>query len=272
MIMSEFVRIGCLCLLTASCARIVSPDAPATASSELTLEVTTSLRGSRTATLRSGDDVMSGDGIQIAVKPTVDAQLYVAYCDRNGQLTLFPRDDGIKAKAGKVTYAPSKDASIILDDQVGPEVLYVIASHRPLDVADPELTAAISRARSDAHVECGAPLDRVLQGNSVVMDAGATRQQDVHAEQVTSPGATTSQNPPPGSPPRGGTSMSPTSPPTARPPHTRPPPRIPPPADLQRGAFIRWGSTGAVSAGADRSDIVVLRYNFTHVASRASAR
>jgi Domain of unknown function (DUF4384) len=230
--MTRARRIGWLLGLV-SCAHRAPPSAPSTASSELTLEVTPSVSGLRHATLRSGDQVVSGDGIQIAVKPTTDAHVYVAYCDRNHQLAIFPSVGSIEAKAGMVTYAPARNANIVLDDQVGPEVLYVIASRRPLDVADPALAAAIARAGQDPRAECGAPFDRALdQGRSA----------EVH-DAPASPA-------PPGRP---------------RPPHASPP-RVPPPADLQRGGFLRWGAMGTVSADGDRDDIVVLRYAFLHVA------
>src|SRR6185503_1645192 len=215
--MTELVRRVYLLVLVCSCARSTPTSAPSPGGSDLTLDVTPSVSGSRGATLRSGDKVASGDGIRVAVKPSLDVRVYVAYCDRNRQLAIFPKDSGIDAKAGVITYVPASDASIILDEQVGREVLYVIASRRSLDVADPELAAAISRAKPDASVECGESLDRVLdKGKSTARPAPV-----------------------------------PVARAAATPLHSAAPPRTPPPAELQRGAFIRWGAVGAVSAGAD---------------------
>lgn len=255
--MTEFTRTWCLLAVVAGCARSVAAKAPPEGSSALTLEVMPSLSGSRNATLRTGDEVTSGDGIQVAVKPTVDAHVYVAYCDRSRQLTIFPSDGGIEAKAGMIAYAPAGEAHIILDDQVGPEVLYVIASRKPLDVADPKLAAAISRIRPDASVECGDSFDRVLdKGKPVASNAGTPQ----HPE----PGA--DQPPQSSAPPPAASQPAVPRPNTAQPRHAS---RIPPPAELQRGGFIRWGSMGVVSAGGDHDDIVVLRYGFTHVAPRS---
>src|SRR6201999_847969 len=98
-----------LLALMAGCARGVPLDVPA-ASSELTLEATILLSGSRSAILRPGDEVVSGDGLQVVVKPTVAAHVYVAYCDTHRQLALFPGDGGLAASAGMVTYAPARGA------------------------------------------------------------------------------------------------------------------------------------------------------------------
>jgi len=81
-------------------------------------------------------------------------------------LDSFPDADtpgSIEAKAGTTIYAPAQNADIVLDDQVGPEVLYVIASRRRLDLADPELAEAMAKVRPGAaDIDCGAPLEQVL--------------------------------------------------------------------------------------------------------------
>jgi hypothetical protein len=198
------------------------------------LDVTPFLKGSRTAVLRTGDTVVTGDSINMKITTSVDAHLYVAYCNEKSELAVFPPQGSIATKARQVAYAPDRDADIVVDEQVGSEVLYVIASRRRLDVADPELAAAISRVRPGlVGAECKQSLQRTLDKK--------------HRESAHSPPPTrTSQD------------------------VTQDRPimqvdRPPPPADLERGGYIRWRVDGEVSAGGDRDDIVVLRYSFTHL-------
>lgn len=195
------------------------------------LEITPRLRGSREANLRSGDKVVTRDKIRITARTSVNAHLYLAYCDRERRLAFFPKDGSIEAKAGKTTYAPAQNADIVLDDQAGPEALYVIASRRRLDLADPELAEAMSKVRPGAaDVDCGAPLEKVLAKRK------PTEPVIGRASGALARGAA----------------------------------RVPPPAELDRGGYIKWTKAGEVSAGGDRDGIVVVRYNFTHVDRLAS--
>jgi len=267
--MRTFTALGCVLALSAGCHRgapVASADR-----GDLTLEVTPTLSGSRRAVLRPGDEVVSGDGIQVAVKPAIDAHVYVAYCDRDRRLTIFPRDGGVAAPAGAITYIPSEEGHIILDDQVGPEVLYVIASRRPLDVADPDLAAALARARPDTAAECGEPFDRVIHGDTQRLTDTGSSEPERPAEPsapLAAPPAAAAPSSRPAAPPVAPPRLAETPPPGAAP-SQRAGSRLPPPVTLERGAFIRWGASGNVSAGGDRNDIVVLRYGFTHVARHA---
>lgn len=243
----------------AGCARTASPavtapargDSAPAAREPFTLDVTPSLTGSRDAVLRAGDQVRTGDGINVAVKASADAHLYLGYCDRDRKLTLFPQEGSIEAKAGEITYAPARGANITLDAQTGPEVLYVIGSRRRLDLADPELASAISKVRPGARdVECGAALNQVLEskGPAPAPTRSVAAASAPRVARASAPGKVASQR-------------------AARvPPADRDDDRLPPPAKLERGAYITWGAAGAVSASGDRDAIVVLRYTFTHVA------
>src|SRR5262245_55025352 len=57
-----------------------------------TLEVTPRLRGSREIVLKSGDQVVSRDGIKVEIRSSVNAHVYLGYCDKDSKLTLFPRE------------------------------------------------------------------------------------------------------------------------------------------------------------------------------------
>lgn len=199
-----------------------------------TLEVTPRLRGSKEIVLKNGDDVVSRDTIKVEAKTSVDTHLYLGYCDKDHKLTIFPREGSIEAKAGQTTYAPNKDADLKLDDQPGSEVLYVIASRRRLDFADPDLAEAISKVRPGADsLEC-APLNQALEKKKppkLAILSGPLK------------GLLKPPVPEPSEPERNL-------------------------ADLERGGYIgyiRWHDTGGVSAGSDRDGIVVLRYTLKHV-------
>lgn len=245
------VRVSCLLVVLAACGRsaptgVNAPPAGSGNSSvsgergmkveptPVTLEVTPRLRGSRDIILRSGDHVVSRDKIRIEVKASLDAHLYLGYCDRDRKLAIFPEQGSIEARAGETTFAPDRDRAIALDDQTGPEVLYVIASRRRLELADPELAQTIFKARPGAaSVECGAQLKQVLE----------------------------KKKPPPAPP-------QPRSPEPVKGDRIS---RLPPPSKaerypaLERGGYITSEDTGEVSASGDRDGIVVLRYSFTHV-------
>jgi hypothetical protein len=220
--------------------------------------------------------VVTGDGINVAVKASANAHLYVGYCDRDRKLTIFPPIGSIEAKAGEVTYIPAKGATITLDDQTGPEVLYVIGSHRRLDLADPDLAAAISKVRPGAaNVECGAALDQVLESKRLdpnTQQPAPTPAASVASAALRAPTAPTSTNPSAaaGPPATGRASalagVKSKRSGTAKPDDDDDDDRLPPPAKLERGGYITWGAQGEVSAGGDRDEIVVLRYTFTHVA------
>jgi len=199
-----------------------------------TLEVTPRLSGSRDIILRSGDHLVSRDKIRVEVKVSLDAHLYLGYCDRNRQLAISPEQGSLEARAGETTFAPARNRAIALDDQTGPEVLYVIASRQRLELADPELAEALFKARPGAaSAECGAQLKQVLE------------------KKKPPPGPPQTWNPEPVEEDR----IS----------------RLPPPSnaerhpDLERGGYITSEDTGEISAGGDRDGIVVLRYSFTHV-------
>lgn len=120
------------------------------------------LRESRTAVpheLRDGDTVKHGDRIQVHVQTSVDAYLYLAYCSKQG-LTLYPRRGGVRAPAGVVTAIPTENDELVVDDEPGTEVLYVVASVANLGVDDLRLAAALT-AKQPAGVtqDCGPALD-----------------------------------------------------------------------------------------------------------------
>ena len=121
--------------------------------------------------VRSGDIVMDGDRLQLSVRTSRDAYLYLAFCSQQAKapqyrgLDVFPEQGGIPMVANQSTVAPAKNADIVLDDQQGLETLYVIMSRNELSHADAHLAGVIAAARRGREgSDCGVPLQGALGG------------------------------------------------------------------------------------------------------------
>jgi hypothetical protein len=121
--------------------------------------------------LHDGDTVMSGDRIQIFLRTTRDAHLYLAYCSQqtaNPQypgLVVYPPQGSIAVKADQTTIVPDRAAEIVFDNNPGRESLYLILSRTELPFADPHIADAIAAARhGTATTDCGDPLHIANRG------------------------------------------------------------------------------------------------------------
>jgi hypothetical protein len=204
-------------------------------SSLLTVDVTPYLRGSWRRVLRDGDTLESGDRIHVEVKTTVPAHVYLVYCDRDEKLTVFPSEASVETRAGEITLLPAANASIVLDDTPGQEVLYVIASRTKLAAAEPALADVVARSRpAKTSPDCGKAFRAAVKGRPGVKKPVVRGNRD-----------------------QGGADGG---------------ERIPPPATIERGAYLEWDDGAVVNAGADFHGIVILRYKFEHVSRRPSSR
>jgi hypothetical protein len=120
--------------------------------------------------VRSGDRVMDGDRLQLSVRASQDAYLYLAFCSqhagdpRHPGLSVFPEIGGIRMVANEAVTVPAR-TEIILDDKAGRETLYLILSRAELARADSGLAGVIAAARQGREtVDCGAPLPSALAG------------------------------------------------------------------------------------------------------------
>lgn len=96
--------------------------------------------------LHTGDTLMTGDRIRVTVQPSEDAHLYLAFCDR-GDLAVYPAPGGFRTKAGEVTVVPPGSAALVVDAELGVEVLYVILSRTELTFEDSRLAHALTATR-----------------------------------------------------------------------------------------------------------------------------
>lgn len=103
--------------------------------------------------VRSGDIVVDGDRLQMRVRASRDAHLYIAFCSQHASdprfpgLAVFPLVGDIPIVANTTTSAPAENADIVLDDRPGQETIYLIASLLELSLADSTLADAIVAAR-----------------------------------------------------------------------------------------------------------------------------
>ena len=133
-----------------------------------TLQIGLRVHGSEEGLLSDGDTVMSGDRIQVFARTVEDAYMYLAFCTEDRNLTMFPPHGGISTPAGATTVAPGKDASLVVDDHLGSETLYVILSRADLVSTDPRLADAIHAAQpGEAAADCGPRLQRAVPAGSL---------------------------------------------------------------------------------------------------------
>jgi hypothetical protein len=209
------------------------------------LRINGTLRSAR----RDGDLVRSGDSIQLSIQTGEAGHVLLAYCSSDRQLAWFPLRGSLRTRPDEVLIAPDPNASIILDDNLGREALYVIVSRSELSLADPELSKAIERTRGGAPAaDCGHMLGDERVGSSTKR----TRPTPAKTSQTVAPrnhamgaagqiaagiAAETAADVPPAS------------------------------VGLVRGASILWDDVEQVSASGDPSGIAILRFGFRHVAA-----
>jgi hypothetical protein len=236
--------------------------------------------------LRDGDSVMAKDRIRVHVRTSVDAYLYLAFCSRRS-FTIYPSQGGIRTQAGAVTAAPEGDAELVIDNEPGTEVLYVILSARDIAVADPKLAAALAKKNpGNAPQDCGAALDASARppSSGLAEAPPAPREQSAGTPKVIRGQQVPKRPMPsrsPSSEPRAGsssdtTSSSASSAATKSPQSPGSKPSPPPDPDFVRHpGNIVWYDDGAIRGpgvsgepqvtAADSDGIAVVRYTFPHV-------
>lgn len=97
--------------------------------------------------------VIDGDRLQVSIRTSQDAYLYIAFCSQHASdprypgLTVFPDKGALRVKAYETTVAPDRAAEIAIDDQPGQEALYLILSRVELSRAESGLAQVIAAAR-----------------------------------------------------------------------------------------------------------------------------
>jgi hypothetical protein len=124
--------------------------------------------------VRRGGALIDGDLLQLDVLTSADAHLYLAICAQHNKdpgrcgLIFYPSRGSIRTIAHHPVRAPSGSDEIVLDDDPGVEILYVILSRKELR-SDAELARAIdetraNRALGSASGSAPAPASESAQG------------------------------------------------------------------------------------------------------------
>ena len=234
---------------------------------------------------------MTGDRIQVFAQTTEDAHMYLAFCAEDRNLTVFPPHGSIFTPAGTTTVAPGKDASLVVDDHLGSETVYVILSRADLVSTDPRLADAIHAAQSGgAAADCGPRFQLAVTTDALVDASGAhpepapkstdsstrprpgTSDDDSLAKRpaaMRSPVRGAGQRPPqdPRDEPRpiGNAGAGGRGDPSLR--HTSSADGDEPPVvTVERGMYVGRNGLAEVTTSADANGIAILRYRFNHVA------
>jgi hypothetical protein len=201
--------------------------------------------------LGNGMTVIHGDRLQIATRTSSDAYLYLAFCSQHASdprfagLKVFPDRGAIRVRAYETTIAPDRAAEIVLDDQPGQEMLYLIFSRVELSRADSELADAIAAARRGSQsADCGQPFHAAPPGRA--RDPGPARVWSGKPRAA-------------GQPPASGNTRG-------KPKATAP--EDDPVVEIQRGGDIVWNDGAPVGVDTDPDGIVILRFALNHVAAR----
>jgi hypothetical protein len=205
--------------------------------------------------------------------------MYLAFCAEDRHLVVFPSHGSISTPAGTTTVAPDKDASLVVDDHLGSETLYVILSRADLVSTDPRLADAIHAAQSgEAAADCGPGFQRAVTAGSLAEDSGAHPEPSTSDDDSLAKGSAAKQH-------------------RVRGPDRKPPqdlrdrprrigsPRAGAPGDpslrhtssadddeqpvvtIERGVYVGQNGSAEVTTSADANGIAILRYRFKHVAA-----
>jgi hypothetical protein len=199
--------------------------------------------------LGNGATVVDGDRLQVSIRTSQDAYLYLAFCSQNARdpqypgLKVFPEQGAIRAKAYEATIVPDRAAEIVLDNKPGQEALYLLLSRTELSSADAGLAQVLAAARQgNQSADCGAVIagSRKEGKPSAVWSGKLRSREGRRASTAAAAGA-------------------------PRPAHAAAEPD--PIVEIQRGGDIVWNNGLSMGLDADPDGIVILRYALTHVAA-----
>lgn len=105
--------------------------------------------GAGVRALGSGETLRTGNEVRFFVSVDSAAYVYVLeyFADGSAQV-LHPETGDARLPKGREVRIPEPGYSFRLNDQVGEEQLYFLASARPLDIADPRLSEAVRKMRA----------------------------------------------------------------------------------------------------------------------------
>jgi hypothetical protein len=180
---------------------------------------------------------------------------------------VFPAHGSIATPAGTTMVAPGKDASLVVDDHLGSETLYVILSRADLVSTDPRLADAIGSAQSgQAAADCGPNFQLAVTPGSLAEASGAHPEPALGStDSSTEPRPSTSSADSPAK--RSAAMRSRVRRADRRPPQDPRDDDEPPVVTIERGMFVGQDGSAGVTTSPDANGIAILRYRFKHVAA-----
>jgi hypothetical protein len=92
----------------------------------------------------------AGDRIGVRARTTSVADVYLLHCDGRDALSIYPAGGAVRFSADQRVDLPVVGKDLRIRGFPGHETLYVVASKRPLERADPALQAVLSQAHDTA--------------------------------------------------------------------------------------------------------------------------
>ena len=161
------MRVLLVALIACSTPAPPPPAAPAPEPPPRDLHFTLEVGG--TVTTPSGSlplvatkQIHKGDTMFLTIKTSRRARLYIAYCDSEGKLAIYPATGNLVGEADAVTRVPQTE-SFIADNRVGLEHVFVIATSDDLHRSDPKLHELLSRAQGESATACSTQLAMTTQ-------------------------------------------------------------------------------------------------------------
>lgn len=203
--------------------------------------------------LSNGATVINGDRLQLHVRTSQDAYLYLAFCSQKARdprypgLKVFPEQGAIRVRAYETTIVPHPAAEIVLDDKPGQEALYLILSRADLSTSDVRLAEVIASTRQGSQsTDCVARFGAAVASPRKEHKPSEAWSGKLGARELrrASPAAASG-------PPRRASAG----------------PQEDPVVEIQRGGDIVWKNGMSMGLDPDPDGIVILRYGLVHVAA-----
>jgi hypothetical protein len=131
------------------------PPAPTDSAAVFDLEVSGSVLlagSSATSPLVATTTIHDGDRVYITVKTSKKATIFVAYCDTEQHMSIYPpKGDALLVASPDTPVRIPREDYFTADKHKGTEGLFVIAASVDIDQADPRLAEQLKAARDSDH-------------------------------------------------------------------------------------------------------------------------
>lgn len=167
-------RVFLCCVLAACGSKTPTPTTAKADDHSFVLEVGGQLSSAgKTAALVEAKEIHKGDGLFLTVATTKKTKLYVAYCDSQQHLSIYPPTGNLVGEPGGITRIP-QSGEFETDEHTGLEHIFVIATAADLDRSDPSLFSLLQRAQGASDTHCSTELAKTTEQSRAAKPAAAT--------------------------------------------------------------------------------------------------